>query len=187
MAVEIKMPALSPTMEEGTLAKWHVKAGDTVVVNQTIVEIETAKAAVELPCPFAGTVTEVFEQAGERRAESTGNQRRDKKRALLQHRAAGLTDVVGHREGFLVHRAGHRVGVGGHHDIAGISRCSASVTPSSSRKGRAMSRKRCFSRSCARVSAGVSARSAAGAAWSGRYGRTWFWYLAQQCGLARRD
>ena len=44
---------------------WHVKPGDTVVVNQTIVEIETAKAAVELPCPYAGVVAEVFVAEGD--------------------------------------------------------------------------------------------------------------------------
>ena len=40
---DILMPALSPTMEEGTLTKWHIKAGDTVSAGQVIAEIETAK------------------------------------------------------------------------------------------------------------------------------------------------
>jgi hypothetical protein len=44
MAVEILMPALSPTMEEGTLAKWLVKEGDVVKSGQVIAEIETDKA-----------------------------------------------------------------------------------------------------------------------------------------------
>jgi hypothetical protein len=44
MATEILMPALSPTMEEGTLAKWLVKEGDTVASGDIIAEIETDKA-----------------------------------------------------------------------------------------------------------------------------------------------
>ncbi|MBP9950975.1 MAG: biotin/lipoyl-binding protein, partial [Cypionkella sp.] len=44
MAIEILMPALSPTMEEGTLAKWLVKEGDVVKSGQIIAEIETDKA-----------------------------------------------------------------------------------------------------------------------------------------------
>jgi len=44
---EILMPALSPTMEEGTLAKWHVKTGDTVKAGDVIAEIETDKATME--------------------------------------------------------------------------------------------------------------------------------------------
>ena len=48
MAIEILMPALSPTMEEGTLAKWLVKAGDKVKSGQIIAEIETDKATMEV-------------------------------------------------------------------------------------------------------------------------------------------
>ena len=40
MPIEIKMPALSPTMEEGTLAKWHVKVGDTVAAGEILATIE---------------------------------------------------------------------------------------------------------------------------------------------------
>ena len=47
MATEILMPALSPTMEEGTLAKWLVKEGDTVSSGDLLAEIETDKATVE--------------------------------------------------------------------------------------------------------------------------------------------
>ena len=45
---DILMPALSPTMEEGTLTKWHIKAGDTVSAGQVIAEIETDKATMEV-------------------------------------------------------------------------------------------------------------------------------------------
>ena len=48
MSIDILMPALSPTMEEGTLAKWHVKVGDTVKAGDVIAEIETDKATMEV-------------------------------------------------------------------------------------------------------------------------------------------
>ena len=47
MPIELKMPALSPTMEEGTLAKWLVKEGDTVAAGDLLAEIETDKATME--------------------------------------------------------------------------------------------------------------------------------------------
>jgi pyruvate dehydrogenase E2 component (dihydrolipoamide acetyltransferase) len=59
------LPDVGEGLTEAEILSWHVKPGDTVTVNQTIVEIETAKAAVELPCPFAGTVAEVFVSEGE--------------------------------------------------------------------------------------------------------------------------
>ena len=46
MAIELKMPALSPTMEEGTLAKWFVKEGDEVSSGDILAEIETDKALI---------------------------------------------------------------------------------------------------------------------------------------------
>ena len=48
MAIEVKMPALSPTMEEGTLAKWLVADGDEVRSGDVIAEIETDKATMEV-------------------------------------------------------------------------------------------------------------------------------------------
>src|SRR5688572_28217675 len=48
MPIDVLMPALSPTMEEGTLAKWHVKKGDTVKSGDVIAEIETDKATMEV-------------------------------------------------------------------------------------------------------------------------------------------
>jgi pyruvate/2-oxoglutarate dehydrogenase complex dihydrolipoamide acyltransferase (E2) component len=47
MAIELKMPALSPTMEEGKLARWLVKEGDTVKSGDILAEIETDKATME--------------------------------------------------------------------------------------------------------------------------------------------
>ena len=56
MAIEILMPALSPTMEEGTLAKWLVKVGDTVKSGQIMAEIETDKATMEFEAVDEGVI-----------------------------------------------------------------------------------------------------------------------------------
>jgi len=58
------LPDVGEGLTEAEILTWHIAPGDTVVVNQTIVEIETAKAAVELPCPYAGVVTELLVEAG---------------------------------------------------------------------------------------------------------------------------
>ncbi|HQY44208.1 MAG TPA: pyruvate dehydrogenase complex E1 component subunit beta, partial [Paracoccaceae bacterium] len=60
MATEILMPALSPTMEEGTLAKWLVKEGDQVKSGQIIAEIETDKATMEFEAVDEGTVGKIL-------------------------------------------------------------------------------------------------------------------------------
>ena len=64
MAVEILMPALSPTMEEGTLAKWLVKAGDKVKSGQIIAEIETDKATMEFEAVDEGIISQLLVAAG---------------------------------------------------------------------------------------------------------------------------
>lgn len=64
MAIELKMPALSPTMEEGTLAKWLVKAGDTVRSGDILAEIETDKATMEFEAIDEGTIAEIIVPAG---------------------------------------------------------------------------------------------------------------------------
>jgi pyruvate dehydrogenase E1 component beta subunit len=64
MAIEVKMPALSPTMEEGTLAKWLVKEGDTVKSGDILAEIETDKATMEYEAIDEGTVTKIVVPAG---------------------------------------------------------------------------------------------------------------------------
>ena len=53
---EFRLPDVGEGLTEADIIRWHVKPGDTVTVNQIIVEIETAKAVVELPSPYAGTV-----------------------------------------------------------------------------------------------------------------------------------
>ena len=64
MAVEVLMPALSPTMEEGTLAKWLVKEGDVVKSGQIIAEIETDKATMEFEAVDEGTVGRILVAEG---------------------------------------------------------------------------------------------------------------------------
>ncbi len=64
MAIEILMPALSPTMEEGTLAKWLVKEGDTVKSGQIIAEIETDKATMEFEAVDEGTIGKILVAEG---------------------------------------------------------------------------------------------------------------------------
>ena len=64
MAIELKMPALSPTMEEGTLAKWLVKPGDSVKSGDILAEIETDKATMEFEAIDEGTVSELLVAAG---------------------------------------------------------------------------------------------------------------------------
>jgi pyruvate dehydrogenase E1 component beta subunit len=64
MAVELKMPALSPTMEEGTLAKWLVKEGDTVKSGDIMAEIETDKATMEFEAVDEGVITSILVAEG---------------------------------------------------------------------------------------------------------------------------
>ena len=64
MAIEILMPALSPTMEEGTLAKWLVKEGDTVSSGDILAEIETDKATMEFEAVDEGVIGKILIAAG---------------------------------------------------------------------------------------------------------------------------
>jgi len=64
MPTEILMPALSPTMEEGTLAKWLVKEGDTVSSGDILAEIETDKATMEFEAVDEGTIGQILIDAG---------------------------------------------------------------------------------------------------------------------------
>ena len=64
MPIEIKMPALSPTMEEGTLAKWLVKEGDTVKAGDLMAEIETDKATMEFEAVDEGTIGKIVVAEG---------------------------------------------------------------------------------------------------------------------------
>ena len=64
MGIELKMPALSPTMEEGTLAKWLVKEGDSVKSGDILAEIETDKATMEFEAVDEGTITKILVPEG---------------------------------------------------------------------------------------------------------------------------
>jgi len=64
MSIPVLMPALSPTMTEGKLAKWHVKVGDAVTSGQVICEIETDKATMEVEAVDEGTVAQILVEEG---------------------------------------------------------------------------------------------------------------------------
>jgi 2-oxoisovalerate dehydrogenase E2 component (dihydrolipoyl transacylase) len=61
---EFTLPDLGEGLTEGEILSWLVKVGDTIELNQPIVEVETAKAAVEIPAKWAGVVTRIFHEAG---------------------------------------------------------------------------------------------------------------------------
>ena len=62
---EFKLPDVGEGLTEADIVAWHVKPGDQVEVNQIIVEIETAKAVVELPSPWDGTVARLLAEEGQ--------------------------------------------------------------------------------------------------------------------------
>ena len=64
MPINILMPALSPTMTEGTLAKWHVKEGDEIASGDVLAEIETDKATMEVESIDEGTVGKLLVAEG---------------------------------------------------------------------------------------------------------------------------
>ena len=64
MSIQVLMPALSPTMTEGKLAKWHVKVGDVVKSGQVLCEIETDKATMEVEAVDEGTVARILIEEG---------------------------------------------------------------------------------------------------------------------------
>jgi pyruvate dehydrogenase E2 component (dihydrolipoamide acetyltransferase) len=64
MPIELKMPALSPTMEEGTLSKWLVKEGDVVAAGDLLAEIETDKATMEFEAVDEGTISKIVVPEG---------------------------------------------------------------------------------------------------------------------------
>src|ERR1700689_2228584 len=62
---EFRLPDVGEGLTEADIVAWHVKPGDQVEVNQIIVEIETAKAVVELPSPWDGTVARLLAEEGQ--------------------------------------------------------------------------------------------------------------------------
>lgn len=71
MTVEISMPSLGMTMEEGAVVAWHVKEGDRVDAQQVILEIEAEKTAMEILAPEAGVVGPLLVEPGETVAVGT--------------------------------------------------------------------------------------------------------------------
>ena len=65
MITEFRLPDLGEGLREAEIVQWHVAPGDEVALNQTIAEVETAKAVVELPSPFAGTVSALHHAEGD--------------------------------------------------------------------------------------------------------------------------
>ncbi|MDZ8202502.1 dihydrolipoamide acetyltransferase family protein [Microbacterium sp. SSW1-59] len=65
MTREFRLPDLGEGLPEAEIVQWHVAEGDTIALNQTLAEVETAKAVVEIPSPFAGVVRELHHGAGE--------------------------------------------------------------------------------------------------------------------------
>ncbi|MGF1474972.1 MAG: 2-oxoglutarate dehydrogenase complex dihydrolipoyllysine-residue succinyltransferase [Geminicoccaceae bacterium] len=64
MSVEIKVPTLGESVTEATVAKWFKKAGESVKVDETLVELETDKVTVEVNAPASGTIAEILEDEG---------------------------------------------------------------------------------------------------------------------------
>src|ERR1700681_4410157 len=63
--IEVVTPAAGESVTEGTILEWHVKVGDFIKADDTIVEISTDKVDLELPSPASGTVTEILMAEGE--------------------------------------------------------------------------------------------------------------------------
>src|SRR5665811_1066640 len=63
--IDVVTPAAGESVTEGTILEWHVKLGDFIKVDDTIVEISTDKVDVELPSPATGTVSEILVEEGD--------------------------------------------------------------------------------------------------------------------------
>src|SRR5271167_4262109 len=63
--IDVVTPAAGESVTEGTILEWHVKVGDFIKADDTIVEISTDKVDVELPSPASGTVSEILVEEGE--------------------------------------------------------------------------------------------------------------------------
>ncbi|MGZ0235460.1 biotin/lipoyl-containing protein, partial [Streptomyces sp. CPS1] len=62
--LEFKLPDLGEGLTEAEIVRWLVQVGDVVAVDQPVVEVETAKASVEVPCPYGGVVTARYGEEG---------------------------------------------------------------------------------------------------------------------------
>ena len=91
MATEVLMPALSPTMEEGTLAKWLVKEGDTVTSGMILAEIETDKATMEFEAVDEGVMGKILVAEG-----TSGVKVNEAIAILIEEGEAGMDLTSGH-------------------------------------------------------------------------------------------
>ena len=62
--MDVLMPQLGETVAEGTVANWHKKVGDTVAVDEILLDVETDKVSMEIPAPIAGVVTKILVEVG---------------------------------------------------------------------------------------------------------------------------
>ena len=92
---EFPLPDVGEGLTEAEIVAWKVKPGDTVTVNQVLVEIETAKSLVELPSPFAGTVTELLAAEGDTVEVGSPIIRVDSAGGAIELQAPAAGDTVG--------------------------------------------------------------------------------------------
>ncbi|MFI6363551.1 dihydrolipoamide acetyltransferase family protein [Nocardia sp. NPDC050630] len=92
--LEFRLPDLGEGLADAELVSWSVSVGDTVQLNQTIADVETAKAVVSLPSPFSGTVIELLAQPGETVAVGTPLIRVRNDLAVAPEGANGRTAVL---------------------------------------------------------------------------------------------
>lgn len=92
---EFPLPDVGEGLTEAEIVSWKVKPGDTVAVNQVLVEIETAKSLVELPSPFAGTVTALLFEEGATVEVGAPIIRVDSAGGTLELQAPQVSDTVG--------------------------------------------------------------------------------------------
>jgi 2-oxoisovalerate dehydrogenase E2 component (dihydrolipoyl transacylase) len=92
---EFPLPDVGEGLTEAEIVAWKVKPGDTVTVNQVLVEIETAKSLVELPSPFSGTVTELLAEEGTTVEVGTPIIRVDSAGGTIELQAPGDSDTSG--------------------------------------------------------------------------------------------
>ncbi|MEO8262877.1 MAG: dihydrolipoamide acetyltransferase family protein [Pseudolysinimonas sp.] len=92
---EFPLPDVGEGLTEAEIVTWKVKAGDTVTVNQVLVEIETAKSLVELPSPFSGTVTALLAEEGDTVEVGTPIIRVDSAGGVIELQAPGDADTTG--------------------------------------------------------------------------------------------
>ena len=92
---QFRLPDPGEGLTEAEIVTWRVAKGDTVKVNDIVVEVETAKSLVELPVPFAGTVTELLVNEGDTVEVGTPIIRVDSAGGSIELQAPGDSDTMG--------------------------------------------------------------------------------------------